>query len=1108
MTIEITDEGTLLDFGEELPEVEVQFGERLAVFGSDYGASVQAIAEPATTRRLILRPFRQRQLSGVVGEDELGEKFLILPQKTTSSVPYERVYVCPAAIDVETFARRHPGTAPELLAPLPLNPKKAGDDISALRGDIVTSWRDGVAFMQEETDNGHVVKQGFRSPQIGALHALQAHWTVSQKIATVVMPTGTGKTETMIAATVQEQAECVLVIVPSDALRTQIAGAFSKLGILPKARLIDGAARRPIVSLLRKRPTSVEDARALFSMSNVVVTTMSVAAGAAPEIQAAMADCTTHLFIDEAHHVGARTWRELRQAFRGVKTIQFTATPFRNDGMRVDGKFIFVYPLGLAQSEGYFQRIDYQPVDGLDRDDIDDQIIEKVGEALAIDEAQGFRHLAMARGNKRARAEQLHAQYSRRWPEYNPVLLHSGLAASEQKQALAGLRSGEHRIVVCVDMLGEGFDLPELKIAGLHDPKKSEAVTLQFVGRFTRTRDDLGEATVIAATTKEEGSPLASLFAEDADWNKLINHIGSRATQRAVRREEVFEGFGGIDAEIPMETLRPSLGTIAYKTSHTPWDPIGGIERFDNKQLIVDGPHINHHDALAIFITERQDQPKWSRFKGISDVTYDLFLVHWDQEAGLLYISASHDDRLDDLAKYLCGDDAERIRGEAIFRALDPLRRPVLNTLGLSETRRRKIRYSQYQGSDIADELRSRSGNRTRSKTNLMVVGYTDDGKVSLGCSRKGKIWAQERTNDFGRWMDWCHDLGRSLADESISTDGIMERLIQPELVTEVPPKPPVAIDWYEGMSVLDEDSWVFNINGLQAKFYDCELELVSHDAHGRIEFAVVADSERAEFTMTINEAGVSFALRDGQSASAEKSASAIAMSAWFHEYPPTIYFADGDSLIADELFALPESDAPYFPDEHFEVWDWTGVDIRVESLGLERRADSIQARTVEQVRATTGSHIIFNDDGTGEVADVVAFELDGNHITVRLYHCKFSSSDTPGARVGDLYEVCGQAQRSIRRCERPQRLIDRLLKRESDRLRNGKPSRFEAGSVEDMKQLRSQRHQLEYQFEIYVVQPGYSVAAKNSTHSQVLASTESFVVDTFASKFRMICSA
>ena len=58
----------------------------------------------------------------------------------------------------------------------------------------------------------------------------------------------------------------------------------------------------------------------------------------------------------------------------------------------------------------------------------------------------------------------------------------------------------EARIVVCVDMLGEGFDLPELKIAAFHDIRKTLSVTLQLAGRFTRSRPDLGDATFIANT--------------------------------------------------------------------------------------------------------------------------------------------------------------------------------------------------------------------------------------------------------------------------------------------------------------------------------------------------------------------------------------------------------------------------------------------------------------------------------------------------------------------------------------------------------------------------------------------------------------------------------
>ena len=181
---------------EPAPEIDVKFDRRLAVFGSQYGASIEAISEPAIARRLRLRPFSQRHLAGVVGADQDGHEVLFLPRKTTSSVPFDKVYMCPSAVDVETFAKRASDAPLTLLEPLPLNPKKDADEISKLCSEIGTSWSGGVTFAKEQTEGDQVIKPGFRSPQIGALHALQAHWTVSDKIATVVMPTGTGKTET------------------------------------------------------------------------------------------------------------------------------------------------------------------------------------------------------------------------------------------------------------------------------------------------------------------------------------------------------------------------------------------------------------------------------------------------------------------------------------------------------------------------------------------------------------------------------------------------------------------------------------------------------------------------------------------------------------------------------------------------------------------------------------------------------------------------------------------------------------------------------------------------------------------------------------------------
>jgi hypothetical protein len=63
---------------------------------------------------------------------------------------------------------------------------------------------------------------------------------------------------------------------------------------------------------------------------------------------------------------------------------------------------------------------------------------------------------------------------------------------------------------------------------------------------------------------------------------------------------------------------------------------------------------------------------------------------------------------------------------------------------------------------------------------------------------------------------------------------------------------------------------------------------------------------------------------------------------------------------------------------------------------------------------------VYFDDDGPGEIADVVAIRLTENLVSVTLFHCKFSSGDMPGARVKDLYAVRGQAQKSARWRDRP----------------------------------------------------------------------------------------
>lgn len=120
--------------------------------------------------------------------------------------------------------------------------------------DVLHSYSDALTF-----NEGTEKAPGLRSPQLGAVHAVLGYWTTNRAApATVVMPTATGKTETMIALLVAARLLRLLVLVPSDALRAQIATKFETLGVLQELGIISRHALRPVVGRVQHRFDNAE----------------------------------------------------------------------------------------------------------------------------------------------------------------------------------------------------------------------------------------------------------------------------------------------------------------------------------------------------------------------------------------------------------------------------------------------------------------------------------------------------------------------------------------------------------------------------------------------------------------------------------------------------------------------------------------------------------------------------------------------------------------------------------------------------------------------------------------------------------------------------------
>lgn len=973
--------------------------------------------------------------------------------------------------------------------------------------EVVDSWRGSFTYLEENPERQ---LKGLRPPQIGAVHATHAHWITAGRVGTVVMPTGTGKTETMLAVLVSKPCNRVLVIVPTDALRSQIAAKFATLGVIKEYGVVASSAHYPIVGILKHRPQTIEEVDALFSRCNVIVTTAQIVGQCPVEVQIQMALHCPYLFIDEAHHTSARTWQEFREKFEGGNILQFTATPFRNDGRLVSGKIIFNYSLRQALEEGYFKQICFRPVVEFEQQKADRAIAERAVEQLRADVAQQHDHLLMARVDSIDRAREVFAIYEQ-YAEFNPVQIHTGITSKRERERIRHMiLNKETRIIVCVDMLGEGFDLPELKIAALHDVKKSLAVTLQLAGRFTRTKPNLGEPTFIANIGDVEvRDELQKLYTQDADWSTLLMQSSEAVIQEQVDFWDFLEGFRNFPNEISLQKMCPALSTVIYRTKCAAWTPeefAKGIPGY--KELERVHYDINQQQHTLVIVTARRVQIDWAAVPDIFNWDWELFIVHWSPEQNALYInSSSNNGYFKDLAHAVAGE-VELVNGPPVFRCFFGVNRLRLQNVGLVEQLGRLIRYIMRAGSDVETGL-TEAQKRNARKSNIFGNGYEHGAKTSVGCSYKGRIWSQRKGN-VQALVRWCQSIGQKVLDETIDPDEVLKGTLTPKSVTQRPSKMPICIEWPEPFFKENENTFEFVLkSGLITPLYLAELYLREPSTDGDIIFDLC--TEDSSTTMQLNfivdgdTSDYRFVFQGDGIVLIKRGLRLQPLIDFFYEHPPIIWFADGSSLEGNLLTELKHKCLPY-PVERIRIWDWTGVNLSKESQGLMKDPTSIQYRVIQEL-LNHNLDIIFDDDDKGESADVVTIKVEEKAVRVEFYHCKFAKDGKPSGEIKNLYEVCGQTQKSVRWMDDPLELFRHLLRREGKRVSAGRTSRFQKGNQARLLEIIERSRLLPVSLSAYVVQPGFSHARATNEHLEILSVTENYLMETHKIPFCVIAS-
>jgi superfamily II DNA or RNA helicase len=232
------------------------------------------------------------------------------------------------------------------------------------------------------------------------------------------------------------------------------------------------------------------------------------------------------IIVDEAHHCAAKSWRQVLDGYPNAKIIGWTATPQRLDGKGLNQSFdALVEGPSVARLNRMGFLSDYRlfaPPVGADLSGLTkragDYRVEQV-EGIMIEQ----RVLYAAVSNYQRYAEERQAiafcvslkhgaevcgAFSK--AGIPAVMVDGTLTATDRADRLNRFKSGKVRVLVSVDLISEGFDVPACDCAILLRPTASLSVYLQQVGRALRPSNRHAVILDCAGNSQQHGLPCES----------------------------------------------------------------------------------------------------------------------------------------------------------------------------------------------------------------------------------------------------------------------------------------------------------------------------------------------------------------------------------------------------------------------------------------------------------------------------------------------------------------------------------------------------------------------------------------------------------------------
>lgn len=309
----------------------------------------------------------------------------------------------------------------------------------------------------------------------------------------------------------------------------------------------------------------------------------------------------THVVIDEAHHIQAKSWRIILARYPNARRLGLTATPERLDGkplreffdtmllgeppeQLIEGGWI-VRPEIWTRADGLRPAVsklkkrggDYRPEEAAE---VMSTIVGGLPEAYTK-HANGLAAVGFAATTEQAR--DLVARFSSAGIESETLFGED--AETERDAKLARLKSGATKVLWTCDVLGEGWDYDGCRCVIMARPTASVARFIQWCGRAMRA----GGRSVIL-------DHAGNYYAHGAPWEERSWSLDGRAKRSGyvpmvdvagrvtfgppievdvelIRADEMVARFAcaGVDGRCPAGARAPRSSWHRLTRQDTPW---------------------------------------------------------------------------------------------------------------------------------------------------------------------------------------------------------------------------------------------------------------------------------------------------------------------------------------------------------------------------------------------------------------------------------------------------------------------------------------------------------------------------------------------------------